>query len=92
MPSGLRTPIVQTLSVLVPILSVAIILLAFQASRSWQDFAFTFKSSASKSTTKVMATKTPVFLCVFFTFSPMLYKSFTSSSILIPHIAFLTVV
>lgn len=105
MPFGSRTLIVQILSVLVPILSLAI-LLEFQASKSWQDltFAFTFtfnqdssnnlphcsptlESSASNSTTTVMATKTRLlvrfvsFLLCCMTSSPLLFHTYPSHNL-----------
>ena len=74
-------------------------ILAFRASSRWEDFTFTLrqdwsnnlranspvlKSAASIPTTRVMAAKTPVFLCVIAP-SPVLYETFPSYFILTPH-------
>lgn len=64
MSFGLRILKAITVSLLVPILAV---LLASQASSRWGDFTFNLKqlkSATSNSTTRTMAAKTPVFLCV----------------------------
>lgn len=103
MPFGLRAPIVIALSILVPI---AAIFLAFQAPIRWEDFTFDLESdwtndlrarspmlqsAASNSTKRVMATKTPIFLCVIAP-SQMSYKIFTLRFMLKHHTAFPMVV